>query len=121
MGSPALARPGVNGRRLGALALATLAVPAMLATSADAASHAKHHKKHHEHAHASADLTIQAESMTRSSSSAIRIGGSSIKYRSSPSKASKTVRTDAANRLLLRVKGDQCNGAPKAEVTIDGK
>jgi hypothetical protein len=107
MGSPAHALPGVNGRRLRALALATLAIPAIFATSAQA----------------SGDLTIQAESMTRSSTTATAIiSGTSLEFKRNAT-ASKTVTTGAATSLTLRVKGDQCNGrgAPKAAVSIDGR
>ncbi|MBA3529820.1 MAG: heparin lyase I family protein [Propionibacteriaceae bacterium] len=110
MRHPGSALASVRTRAVGALTLAALAVPAIHASVAHAA-----------------DTLIEAESMTRSSNTAISLrtlssasGGKTIKFGTSPSSAYKTLSSSAANRLILRIRGDQCGGAPRANVAIDG-
>ena len=92
-------------RGLVAAALAVLAVP----TSAGAAT-----------------LTTEAETLSLSSSSGMvrtdtsASGGRSLLIWSSAT-ATGTVTTKAARRLSVRVRGDQCLGAPEVAVDVDGK
>jgi hypothetical protein len=77
-------------------------------------------------ASALAGTTVEAESMSLPDagvhvfSDATASGGKAINYTSNDT-ATTTVTTGAATALVLRARGDQCQGAPEAVVSIDGK
>ncbi len=71
-----------------------------------------------------AETRFEAESMTRSSG-AIHIesakaasAGKTLEMQTSPSSATRTVRTSDANKLSVRVRGSQCKGAPQLVVKV---
>lgn len=71
-----------------------------------------------------AETRFEAESMTRSSG-AIHVepakaasAGKTLAMQTSPSSATKTVTTDDANLLSVRVRGTQCKGAPQLVVKV---
>jgi hypothetical protein len=72
-----------------------------------------------------AETTIEAESMTLPDSAvhvfndATASGGKALNFTGNDT-ASTTVTTTSASTLTLTARGDQCEGAPQAVVTIDG-
>jgi hypothetical protein len=72
-----------------------------------------------------AETTIEAESMAPQDSGvhvfsdATASGGKALNFTSSDT-ASTTLSTSSASTLTLTARGDQCQGAPEAVVTIDG-
>jgi hypothetical protein len=70
-------------------------------------------------------IKIEAESMTLANtdahvfSDATASGGKALNFTSNTT-ASRTLATGAIGKIVLSARGDQCQGAPEAVVTIDG-